>query len=155
MSHKTKRKPIPRITRKFQLRKGDAYPLDMHVAEILDYAKSERREVTLIRDAIALYWALEQGNIDALYEKFPQYRNGSGGAGQLDEIKALLETIKADIETKGIQSAQPASVPAFASKSVAMPTFDEDADEPPLLLVKKNTDSDAGLMFLKSMGGVQ
>ena len=67
------RRPVPRQTRKFQLRRD--HPGDAHVAEILDYAKSQRREVTLIRNGIRLIWALENGNLDVLFELFPQYQS--------------------------------------------------------------------------------
>ena len=96
------RKQIKRTTRHFQLR--TEHPQDQHVKEVLDYAKSQRREVTLIRDAIALYWALENGNLEALFEKFPAFRASFtpstsmpvvDGAGQLDEIKSMLEMIAA------------------------------------------------------------
>ena len=65
-------KYAPRQTRKFQLRLD--HEQDQHVQEILNYAKSKRKEVTLIRNGVALYWALENGNIDALFEAFPQYK---------------------------------------------------------------------------------
>jgi len=75
MAKKKQTKPqkyAPRQTRKFQLRLD--HEQDQHVQEILDYAKSKRKEVTIIRNGVALYWALENGNIDALFEAFPQYK---------------------------------------------------------------------------------
>ncbi|MBA3871834.1 MAG: hypothetical protein H0X30_22025 [Anaerolineae bacterium] len=66
------RKQIKRTTRHFQLRVD--HPQDAHVQEVLDYAKSQRREVTMIRDAVTLFYALENGNLEALFEKFPQYK---------------------------------------------------------------------------------
>lgn len=92
------RKPIPRQTRKFQLRLE--HKQDSHVREILDFAKSQRREVTLIRDAVSLFWALENGNLDALFEQFPQYKaqlaaaaptGGQGGAGGNNLAKEIAE----------------------------------------------------------------
>jgi hypothetical protein len=68
----TARRYVPRQTRKFQLRRD--HPADAHVAEILDFARTERREVTVIREGVALWWALENGNLEYLFEKFPQYR---------------------------------------------------------------------------------
>ena len=70
--HTKPQKYAPRQTRKFQLRLD--HEQDQHVQEILDYAKTKRKEVTLIRNGVALYWALENGNIDALFEAFPQYK---------------------------------------------------------------------------------
>src|SRR4026209_2771124 len=75
----TKRQSIPRTTRKFQLRKNHA--LDNHVAEILDYARTQRKEVTMIRDGVRLLWALENGDYAILFELFPhmksQFTSGS------------------------------------------------------------------------------
>lgn len=151
------RPPVKRQTRKFQLRLE--HPTDAHVKEVLDYARTQRREVTLIREAIALYWALEQGDIEALYKKFPQYRggNGDGRAGQLDEIKELLRTIKEQIVTKGTQSMQ--SLPSATGKQITAPSFDlptfDDDDDLPTLKLKKNATADAANRFLKSMSQVQ
>ena len=68
-NHKRKRASIPRRTRRFQLRLNS--PQDIHVAQILDYARSERREVTMIRDAVQLQHSLERGDISLLLERFP------------------------------------------------------------------------------------
>src|SRR5215207_8295262 len=91
------RKQVKRQTRHFQLRLE--HPQDAHVREVLDYARSQRREVTMIRDAVTLFYALESGNLEALFEKFPQYKaqftpGGSGGAGE--QIQALLEIFMAE-----------------------------------------------------------
>lgn len=64
-----KRKSIPRQTRRFQLRLD--HEQDSHVKEILDYARSEKREVTIIRDGVQLEHALEQGDIALLLQRFP------------------------------------------------------------------------------------
>lgn len=64
---------IPRQTRKFQLRRD--HPMDVYVANVLDEAKKQRREVTIIREGVALWAALESGNLEYLFEKFPQYRS--------------------------------------------------------------------------------
>lgn len=64
---------VPRQTRKFQLRLN--HPTDMYVAEVLDEARKQRREVTIIREGVMLWWALENGNLEYLFEKFPQYRS--------------------------------------------------------------------------------
>ena len=93
------RKPIKRQTRKFQLRVE--HPKDAHVKEILDFARSQRREVTVIRDAIALYWALENDNLEVLFEMFPKHRakltsGGQGGGGVTAEA---LEIFMAELKT--------------------------------------------------------
>lgn len=113
-SKTAKRKSIPRQTRRFQLRLN--HPQDTHVKEILDYARSEKREVTVIREAVELFWALENGNLDALFEKFPQYKakiNSSGGEGQLDEFMQMLASMVADGNQYLMKSARP-SMPVMA-----------------------------------------
>jgi hypothetical protein len=84
-------KYAPRQTRKFQLRLD--HEQDQHVQEILDYAKTKRKEVTLIRNGVALYWALENGNIDALFEAFPQYKTqfAPGATEALEQFMQILK----------------------------------------------------------------
>ena len=68
----TKRKPVKRHTKKYQFR--DGHPVDEHIESVLNYWKHERREITTLRKAVALYYALEQGNLHELFDFFPQYR---------------------------------------------------------------------------------
>lgn len=68
-----KRKPIPRHTRKYQFRND--HPVDQHVEGILDFWKCSKQEITNLRKAVSLYYAIEQGNLEILFEMFPQYRN--------------------------------------------------------------------------------
>ncbi len=86
------RKQIKRTTRHFQLRVD--HPKDAHVRDVLDYAKSQRREVTLIRDAVTLFYALENGNIEALFEAFPQYKTqfAPDTAGAIEQFMDILRT---------------------------------------------------------------
>ena len=85
------RKYAPRQTRKFQLRLDHSE--DAHVREVLDFCKGQRREVTVIRNAITLYWALEQGNLESLFEAFPQYRAqfAPGTAEALEQFMQILK----------------------------------------------------------------
>ena len=88
---KKKPKSPPRRTRKFQLRQN--HPQDLHVQEVLDYARSQRREVTLIREAITLYYALEQGNLEMLFEKFPQYK-GQFATGTIEALQQFMHILQ-------------------------------------------------------------
>ena len=91
------RKQIKRQTRHFQLRVE--HPIDSHVGEILDFAKSQRREVTVIRDSVRLFWALENNDLSVLFDMFPHLKpqvNGQGGGGgsdDLQQIKSMLEIV--------------------------------------------------------------
>src|SRR6185436_15549449 len=67
-----KRKPVPRHARKYLFRND--HPMDQHVEQILNFWKSEKQEITNLRKAVALYYALENGDLSALFEIFPQYK---------------------------------------------------------------------------------
>lgn len=120
------RKTIKRTTRHFQLRVE--HPIDQHVAEILDFKRSQRAEVTAIRDGVRLLWALENGDLSVLFDMFPQYKaqlappTAAGGGGELDEIKGLLEMI-ASQQSSGsgyvMQSVTPPIPPKAAAPPVA------------------------------------
>lgn len=160
-NHKRKRVYQPRRTRKFQLRENNAQ--DMHVREILDYAKSQRREVTLIRNAVQLQHSLEQGDISVLLERFPWVVEAikatvNGGGGDLAEIKGMLELVMAQQKSNSsytMTSTQPPAQPVkFGGVALALPSFDDDDDDLPTLALAKNTSVDAGLNLLQSLGGI-
>ncbi len=89
------RKQIKRQTRHFQLRVE--HPIDSHVAEILDFKKSKRSEVTTIRDGVRLIWALENNDLGVLFEMFPhlkpQVASGQGGVGGSELAKEIAAQI--------------------------------------------------------------
>lgn len=124
---KTKRQSIPRSTRKFQLRKD--HVVDQHVAEILDFARSQRREVTMIRDGVRLLWALQNDDRSVLYEMFPHMKPKADGGGDADlqQIRSMLEIVVAGRKTGELvmQSALPAPQKPTAA--------------PPMVNVKQST----------------
>lgn len=154
-----KRRYVARHTRRFQLR--DDVEQDRHVTEILEFMKSQKREVTFIRDAICLMWALENGDSSLLREKFP-FALKPDGAGGLDEIKGLLEMIVS--QQKANSSYQMASLPdtkpsasglkAIAAPKFALPTFDDD-DDLPTIVTTKVEGSNWADNFLKGMMSLQ
>jgi len=157
------RKQVKRQTRHFQLRVE--HPQDAHVREILDYAKSQRREVTVIRDAVSLYWALENGNLEALFEAFPQYKAQLtpplvGGGGDLLEIKSMLEIVVAGRKANELvmQSAGEPPVKTtgklLAGKAPALPIFEDEPDEP-TVIIRATTSTDSSLNFVSAMRGMQ
>jgi len=153
------RKPVKRITKHFQLRVE--HPLDQHVLEVLNYAKSQKREVTVIREAITLFYALEQGNLDALFEAFPQYKaavGGNGGGGQVDEDK-LADRIAEKLamlngSKYSMQSAAPATTGKMLGgfKPLSAPVEDDDL---PTLAVKKNMSTNSSKTFLEALRSMQ
>ena len=159
------RKQIKRQTRHFQLRVE--HPIDQHVAEILDYKRSKRSEVTAIRDGVRLLWALENGDLAVLFEMFPQYRTqftpgGAGGGDDLQQIKSMLEIVVASRKSNELLM-QSAAAPASETKlvtgkllggKVPMPVFDEfeDDDQPTVILNKSSVNAAAN--FLGSLSGL-
>lgn len=106
-----KRKPVPRHTRKYQFRND--HPVDNHVEEILNFWKSSKQEITNLRKAVSLYYAIEQGNLEVLFEMFPQYRSQfTPGNSQLIEqfMQILVQQHPAKSGTGQFQqlSVQPA-----------------------------------------------
>ena len=136
------RKYAPRQTRKFQLRLDHAE--DAHVLEVLNYAKSQRREVTIIRESIALYWALENGNLEALFDVFPQYK-AQFAPSTAEALEQFMQILKQQ------QIAQaPASGPKqIAAPSFAMPIFEE--DDEPTVLIRASTSTDSSMNFVTAL----
>lgn len=134
----TKRKPVPRHTRKYQFRND--HPVDQHAEDILDYWKSGKKEITNLRKAVALYYALEQGDLQELFEAFPQYKaqfapprtaSAIDGGGQLDEIKSMLEMITAQQQSnngylmKSTIQSKPLTIPAAVVMPSTTPVSDD------------------------------
>lgn len=143
-STKTKTPPkryTPRQTRKFQLRRDN--PVDIHVSEILDYSRTKRREVTVIRDGVRLLWALENNDLSVLFEMFPHLKNQflPDGLNLIEQIQSML------LQTRVMPSDQPAGQPvglkALNTPTFALPTFDDEDDELPTLVTNKNNDVNA------------
>ncbi len=86
-----KRKPVPRHTRKYQFRND--HPMDQHVENILNFWKTGKQEITNLRKAIALYYALEQGDLPILFDMFPQYKTqfAPGTAEALEQFMQILK----------------------------------------------------------------
>jgi hypothetical protein len=148
---KKTRRYIPRQTRKFQLRLDE--PKDRHVGEILDYARNQRREVTVIREAVALYWALENGNLDVLFEKFPQYRSHFK-----PDTSDLIEQFRQLLNQKGraeqIETTLTRSGPKLlaGAKQLPRPVLDDDQDT---ILLKRSASTDASANLFNAMLGLQ
>jgi hypothetical protein len=138
----SKRKPVPRQTRKFQLRVD--HPKDAHVLEVLNFARSQRREVTIIRESIALYWALENGNLEALFDVFPQYKaqfapTTAEALGQFMEILRQQQVVQPKQESQSMGQGGPKQI---AAPSFAMPVFGD--DDQPTLIFNKVTETENG-----------
>lgn len=133
---KSRHRFVPRQTRKFQLRHN--HPVDAHVAEILDFAKSQRREVTMIRDGVRLLWALQNNDFSVLYEIFPHLKQqvglpvgGVDVDGDIKQIKSMLELVVTQQTTNGylLKSAAPKPVPPVVEvKQAAVMSADAIAD---------------------------
>jgi hypothetical protein len=142
----TKRKPVPRHTRKYQFRND--HPMDQHVEDILNFWKKGKQEITNLRKAVALYYALEQGNLPELFEVFPQYKAqfAPNAADALEQFMQIL------------QRQQPMPEPAAGPKQIAAPTFAMpiiDDDDEPTLLLRTSDSSDSALNFVSALRSMQ
>jgi len=151
MAKKTTKQPkgktyIPRQSRKFQLRLN--HPIDAHVGKILDYAKSQRREVTMIRDGVRLLWALQNDDLNVLFELFPHMqRQFKPDAEELIEQfrQMLMQYSSAPVQpvsqplSMGQSGPKPLNAPQFA---LPLPDDDEE-DGDDTLLVNRSSDSNA------------
>lgn len=145
---KTKTAPkryVPRQTRKFQLRHNN--PIDVHVGEILDYSRSQRREVTVIRDGVRLLWALENNDLNVLFELFPHLKDQfiPGGTALLDQIQSLF--LNSQVLPQAAPALPHAGLKSLKAPTFELPTFDDD-DELPTLVTNKNMTNDPGLNFI-------
>lgn len=163
-NHKRKRVYIPRRTRKFQLR--NSHPQDMHVAEILDYARAKRQEVTMIRNAVQLEYSLGQGDLSILLERFPWVKEALSppppvdNSNLVDEIAALRKLILEQgaaippMKPNELQMQSSSGAGQLTTKSFALPAFDDD-DDLPTLKLSKNTNNDSIANFLKGVMSLQ
>src|SRR6185295_14523091 len=67
--------------------------MDQRVENILNFWKTGKQEITNLRKAVALYYALEQGDLPALFDLFPQYKAqfAPGTAEALEQFMQILK----------------------------------------------------------------
>jgi len=143
-----KRKSVPRHTRKYQFRND--HPMDQHVEDILNFWKKGKQEITNLRKAVALYYALEQGDLPQLFEFFPQYKAqfAPNTAEALEQFMQILQR----------QQLAPAPEPTAGPKQIAapnfaMPIFEE--DDEPTVLIRASTSTDSSLNFVTALRNMQ
>jgi hypothetical protein len=151
---KRDRRYIPRETRKFQLRLDD--PTDIHVREVLHYAKAQRRQLTMIRNGIRLMWALENDDLSILFELFPNLKGRFlGNADDLLEQfrQMLLQHQPATPEIYGIAGVPAGNPKPLPAPKVAMPTFDDEDT----IIIRRDTSAgvSAAANFLDAAFGIQ
>jgi len=144
-----------RQTRKFQLRRD--HPVDAHVSEILDFSRSKRREVTVIRDGVRLLWALENNDLSVLFEMFPHLKDQflPGGVNLIEQIRSmLLETHPMPLEPERVGQAVGLKAMTTPASAFALPVFDDDDEDLPTIITTKGT-NDAGANFLGGLMGLR
>lgn len=144
----TKRKPVPRHTRKYQFRND--HPMDQHVEEILNFWKTGKKEITNLRNAIALYYALEQGALPEMFEFFPQYKS-QFSPNTADALQQFMEILR---HQQVAQAPEPPVGPKqIAAPSFAMPVFEE--DDEPTVLIRASTSNDSAMNFVTALRNMQ
>ena len=147
---KTKTPPkryTPRQTRKFQLRRD--HPVDAHVSEILDYSRTKRREVTVIRDGVRLLWALENNDLSVLFEMFPHLKDQfiPGGLNLIEQIRGMLLQAP-PMPPEPERAGQAAGLKALKSSAsaFALPVFEDEDDELPTIVTGPRASGVANLL---------
>jgi hypothetical protein len=138
-----------RQTRKFQLRRD--HPVDAHVSEILDYSRTKRREVTVIRDGVRLLWALENNDLSVLFEMFPHLKDQflPGGVNLIEQIRSmLLETHPMPLEPERVGQAIGLKAVNVSASAFALPVFDDDDEDLPTIVTGKNTSASGVTNFI-------
>lgn len=133
----------PRQTRKFQLRHNN--PIDVHVSEILDYSRSQRREVTVIRDGVRLLWALENNDLNVLFELFPHLKSQfiPDGLSLMEQIQSLFLSSQVLRNESQPQPTQSNGIKSLNASKFELPTFDDDDELPTIIATSKNTNTSA------------
>jgi hypothetical protein len=143
------RKHVPRQTRKFQLRLN--HPVDAHVVEVLDYAKGQRSEVTMIRDGVRLLWALKNNDLTVLFELFPHLK------GQFKpDAEDLIEQFSQMLLQ---QRAQPMLAPpvnsgegqintpkSLAATKIELPLIDDEDSDDTIVITRANENNGKDVM---------
>jgi len=144
----TKRKSVPRHTRKYQFRND--HPMDQHVEDILNFWKKGKQEITNLRKAVALYYALEQGDLPQLFEFFPQYKAqfAPNTAEALEQFMQILQ--RQQVATVPEPAAGPKQI---AAPNFAMPIFEE--DDEPTVLIRTSSSTDSSLNFVTALRNMQ
>ncbi len=145
----TPKRYVPRQTRKFQLRHNN--PIDAHVGEILDFSRTQRREVTVIRDGVRLLWALENNDLSVLFELFPHFKNQfvPDGVSLMEQIQSLF--LNSQVLPPASPANQGAGPKSLNAPTFALPVFEDD-DELPTLVTMKKSSSNIARNFL---GGIR
>ena len=145
-----KRKPVPRHTRKYQFRND--HPIDQHAEDILNYWKRGKQEITNLRKAVALYYALEQGDLPQLFEFFPQYKAqfAPNTADALEQFMQILQRQQIAQEPQTVGQGGPKQI---AAPNFAMPIFEE--DDEPTVLIRASTNTDSSMNFVTALKNMQ
>jgi len=148
-----KRKSVPRHTRKYQFRND--HPTDQHVESVLSYWKSNKQEITNVRKAVALYYALEQGDLSQLFEVFPQYKAqfAPNTAEALEQFMEILRRQQVLQPKQEPQSVGLGGIKQIAAPNFAMPIFEE--DDEPTVLIRANTSTDSSMNFVTALRSMQ
>lgn len=122
---------------------------DLQTEALIADLKRNRLFTRAIREGLKMWAEAQEGS-----EPTIKTVNDSG-AGDLSEIKSMLEMIIAQNKagnTLSMQSLKPTTGKQIAAPDFAMPNFDD--DELPALSVKKDKSVNASLNFMASLGGL-
>ncbi|MBL8152755.1 MAG: hypothetical protein JNM70_01125 [Anaerolineae bacterium] len=157
-----RRNTLQKITR-FRLR--FTFWLDMHkadehdLAETIDTLKSRKLFVKTIRDGIRLVCSLMEGRLDVLFDLYPWVREefeqrAAGRASQTLEAQlARLELLMGQGGGLG-PLPQSAGPKPLQSPALALPRFDDEGEDMPILLTR-SASTNVAYNLINSMKNLQ
>jgi len=143
------RKLVRRKTLKLQFRLD--HPEDQHVLEVLEFWKGSKKRITNIRKAIALFYALEQGDDTLLKEMFPD-RAGQGQPMFPDTANIVQALDRLNNTMERIQVPVPQMVEVvstgkmLAAPKLDLPVFEDDDELPTIVTSKQSVNSAENLL---------
>jgi len=142
--------------KKFQFWLNDKRQEDWIVFELIPKLKKPEQGMgqftRAIREGIRIWHGLQNGDLEVLFEYFPQYR----AQFQPDTAEALAQFMQILQRQQSAPQMQPVGQgpKQIAAPSFDMPNFEEDDDDQPTIVLTKGDDMEASRNFMKSMGGV-
>ena len=146
------------MRKRFSFWLDDKRSEDVQLYEVITELKKNRQFSRAIREGVRLWVDSDTSALEDMPTKLDS--TGGSGAGQLDEIKALLEMIIA--QNKSGLLMRPSETASLAKttgkllggqKPLSLPSFDD--DELPKLAVSKVNRDNSSSNFLTQLSGLQ
>ena len=121
------------------------------LGEKLEAAKEKRAYTATIRDALTLFFALEEGDIQLLIERYPWVADAinkkPNGGDDDDDLRSDIRILKRQLADLTVMSHAPEGMLIAAQKQAYTPEL-KASDKPDLVLIDEPMDADLTGEFL-------